>query len=433
MLVFDGSSDDALEGPRYGDGIGVTGTGDDVTVFLSGSGAQDRIAVLETNDSGMLELTDYLVPRSGVALARYGIAPVAGQDSAWVNSPGTPLVKISTVTGEIGREADPDVVFDTYSDLSFLHLEGDDMDDSDDRAFVFTGPQFQVAERFALVDVTAEPYIFAITDVLGEAGNGNATGFTAFDVRNNQLIGAATNNGIAAFPSPVDITDESLSALPVAGMITSPANGAMVTLEGRDRDDFTATWNAATDEDDTDLDYRWQLSPTMDFSGAILVDADVDEATSFTTTVGTVDQILADAGVAAGASLTAYHRVVVTDGETFDASMPSAVTLMRGVITSGPGELLPTAFAVVGTSPNPARDRAALRLDLPQTAEVSVEVFDVMGRRVAQVPATALGAGSDRQLALGVDDLAAGTYLYRVHARMGQTQETRTGTLIVAR
>ncbi len=429
-LVYDGSGDNALEGPRYGDGMGVGGSGDDVAVYLSGSGAQDRVAVLRSNGSGMLELDDYLTPEAGQARARYGIAAVPGQDSIWVNSPTHLLAKVSTTTGEIGREGAENAVFPTYGDIAFA-MGGED----GDRSYILTGPQFGVAERFALVDVTAEPFILATTPVVGTNGNGNATGFTAFDVRNGTLIGAASNNGIAAFPSPVDVLDDAVAAntIPVAGAITSPANGAMLTLEGSDNTPFVAQWAAGSDDDNDALEYRWQLSATMNFSGAILVDADVDGATRFETTFGVVDGILADAGVDGGTSATVYHRVVATDGTNFDASAPSAVVITRGVIVAGPDELLPTEFTLIGTAPNPARDVATLRVDLPQTAEVTVEVYDVMGRRVLTTPSATLGSGSNRTVALGLSGLASGTYLYRVSAQMGDATEVRTGQLIIAR
>ncbi len=234
-LVYDGSGANALEGPRYGDAIGVGGSGDDVVVYLSGSGAQDRVAVLKSTDDGMLELDDYLTPEAGQARARYGIASVPGQDSIWVNSPTHTLAKVSTTTGAIGREGAEDVIFPTYGDISFA-VGGND----DDRSFILTGPQFGVAERFALVDVTGTPFIYALTPAVGTNGNGNATGFTAFDVRNNRLIGAASNNGIASFMSPIDITNPDIASneLPVAGAITSPADGAALTLEGSDNTRF---------------------------------------------------------------------------------------------------------------------------------------------------------------------------------------------------
>jgi hypothetical protein len=423
-LVFEGTSDTSiLEGPRYGDGIGVSGTGTDAVVYLSGSGAQDRIAVLTSDDDNMLSLDDYLVPEAGQARARYGIAGIPGEDSVWVNSPTHALAKVSTVTGEIGREADPNVVFPTYGDLAYAN------------EFVLTGPQFGVAERFALVDVSAEPFILATTPILGTAGNGNATGFAAFDQRNNALIVASSNNAIAAFPSPVDVTDMDLvnDTVPMAGEITSPADGATLTLEGADNTAFVAQWTEGTDAEGDDLSYRWQLSPTADFSGAILVDAVTGDATMFETTFGVVNAILENAGVEAGGTITVYHRVVAFDGYNYDASMPSAVTLTRGVITAEPGALLPTEFAVLGTAPNPARDRAVLRVDLPQTARVAVEVYDVMGRRVVSAPATDLGSGSARTLTLDLSSLASGTYVYRVRAEMGSSVEIRTGQLMVVR
>ena len=179
---------------------------------------------------------------------------------------------------------------------------------------------------------------------------------------------------------------------------------------------FVAEWAAGTDDGD-DLEYRWQLSATMDFSGAILVDGAVGGAT-----------VSRPHSAQSTASLLALESKQVErhglpprrrDGWTnFDASGDSQYAHARRRHVS-PRELLPTDFALIGTAPNPARDIATLRVDLPRMADVTVEVYDIMGRCVLATPSATLGSGSNRTIALGVSGLASGTYLYRVHARMG--------------
>lgn len=81
---------------------------------------------------------------------------------------------------------------------------------------------------------------------------------------------------------------------------------------------------------------------------------------------------------------------------------------------------------VVEIGPNPARDMAYLGLTLPEAGEVTVAVFDALGRHVLTVHEGAMGEGT-RRLALPAADLAPGTYVVRVETEAGA--ETRRLTV----
>lgn len=89
-------------------------------------------------------------------------------------------------------------------------------------------------------------------------------------------------------------------------------------------------------------------------------------------------------------------------------------------------------FALRGSYPNPARGATAIAFDLGTPAQVTVDVFDVLGRRVLAVPAADLGAGA-QHVSLDTSTLAAGVYLYRVSARTGNGVQVQTRTMTVAR
>ena len=59
------------------------------------------------------------------------------------------------------------------------------------------------------------------------------------------------------------------------------------------------------------------------------------------------------------------------------------------VVTVGtedePGEGLPRAVTLAAVSPNPARGPVRVRYGLPQPARVEVQVFDLLGRKVARL------------------------------------------------
>jgi hypothetical protein len=125
------------------------------------------------------------------------------------------------------------------------------------------------------------------------------------------------------------------------------------------------------------------------------------------------------------ASRALSQYIVLPDGE---------VRSGRDIATSNPTEVLPTEFALIGTAPNPLRGAGQLRLDLPEAATVEVQVFDMTGRLVMEVPAATLAAGSAKSIDLDASRLgASGVYLYRVTAEMGGRTEVVSGKLTVVK
>ena len=93
----------------------------------------------------------------------------------------------------------------------------------------------------------------------------------------------------------------------------------------------------------------------------------------------------------------------------------------------------PGALAVTGVQPNPFSDEATLHYTLGQAGQVTVEVFDLLGRRVARVDAGAQAAGKGH-VTLDGRTLAAGVYLYRVEAQAADGSiEQATGRVVLAR
>ena len=77
---------------------------------------------------------------------------------------------------------------------------------------------------------------------------------------------------------------------------------------------------------------------------------------------------------------------------------------------------LPESFVVHGNYPNPFRESTRLVADLPWSATLNVEVFDVVGRRVLSPPPMDLPAGWGRSIRLEGATLPSGLYLYRIRA-----------------
>ena len=90
---------------------------------------------------------------------------------------------------------------------------------------------------------------------------------------------------------------------------------------------------------------------------------------------------------------------------------------------------LPEVFAMDAPWPNPVRQRATVRVALPEASELVVEVFDALGRRVRQLEDGDRAAGW-HELALDADGLASGVYLVRMTVDADRFIATRRLTVV---
>jgi hypothetical protein len=91
--------------------------------------------------------------------------------------------------------------------------------------------------------------------------------------------------------------------------------------------------------------------------------------------------------------------------------------------TSGIGEGLPSITRLVGIKPNPFNPRTTISFECEKSGHVQLEVFDLAGRRVAQIVDGWLEAGLHEETLNGRDtsgrSLAAGQYLVRLKTAAG--------------
>ncbi|GIV58003.1 MAG: hypothetical protein KatS3mg042_0916 [Rhodothermaceae bacterium] len=125
----------------------------------------------------------------------------------------------------------------------------------------------------------------------------------------------------------------------------------------------------------------------------------------------------------------AYKTVTVGSGgggaRTEQASTEDTLWMAQSPATVQVGkaeETLPTAYALEAAYPNPFNPTTEIRFALPESAPVSLVIYDVTGREVARLVDGTLAAGYHR-VQWEASSMPSGLYLYRLTA--GTYTETR--------
>jgi hypothetical protein len=86
-----------------------------------------------------------------------------------------------------------------------------------------------------------------------------------------------------------------------------------------------------------------------------------------------------------------------------------------------------------GNYPNPFSTTTELSFDLPAVAEVSIEVYDTMGRRVFNTAPKLQPAGMKQRIQIDAQGLSSGMYLYRLRADTATRSYTGSGRLVLVK
>ena len=106
--------------------------------------------------------------------------------------------------------------------------------------------------------------------------------------------------------------------------------------------------------------------------------------------------------------------------------------IVTGVEEEG-GPEIPTEFTLHGNYPNPFNPSTRIQFDLPESAQVTLQVVDMLGRKVMTLPAKQFEAGANRTLPLNATSLASGQYLYRIIATGAENQYVKTGRMTLVK
>ncbi len=201
--------------------------------------------------------------------------------------------------------------------------------------------------------------------------------------------------------------------------ITFPDEGATIVLEGDPETPFEPAWTPSDDADDDLVVYIWEIALDSDFDEIVFSLAAGDDPQA-ALTFGAVDELLESLDVAVGSEATIWHRASASDGAATNTGAGSAVTLQRGVVTNlGEDDELVREFRLEQNYPNPFNPTTLIEYQIPADGMVTLEVYNMLGQRVATLVNEVQRAGA-HVAAFDGSRLSSGVYLYRLQAG-GQT------------
>lgn len=88
---------------------------------------------------------------------------------------------------------------------------------------------------------------------------------------------------------------------------------------------------------------------------------------------------------------------------------------------------VPSSFVLHGAYPNPFNPATTVAFDLPASSQVTLFVYDLLGREVSRVLVGERAAGNQQTVRFDAQGLPSGTYLYRLQAQTVTDRLIQTG------
>ncbi len=291
-------------------------------------------------------------------------------------------------------------------------------------------------------------------------------GFTDPAFRTGEISASSNTIDLSSITYPQGVTEASFkSALASGGVFVSIASLSNLTGEVRGllREgtntapsvlSVSAPNAVTTDGEPTAelISVTWAGSPVDAQSDPTRLVLEVSGSSTFNTIVDAMDvSVTTGSGVAfttawaaelydeltgrqpgnilVGGTVTAHMRLTSTDGAALSAGSGHAIDITRASVTDTEGNELPAEFVLRGNYPNPFNPTTTISFDLPETADVQVDVLDLLGRTMISVPVQSLSAGTNRSISIDAADLTSGIYMYRVLARGASSTWVKSGTM----
>jgi len=246
-------------------------------------------------------------------------------------------------------------------------------------------------------------YFVDFSDIEEAANNEHFKVRIRFDVPNGEAEDGnrVTFNNVALEGNEVDAP-----VIPDAPTLVSPEN------EATDVEDFVFIW----DETENTDSYTMQISASDDFEDVFAEVGDIEDNMIDVTDLVDFEE------------LTTYFWRVRAVNENGSGEWSAVWSFTTAMFTSvEPGEDLPRKISLSQNYPNPFNPTTQISYDLPESADVRLEVYNIQGQLVA-ILANELQSAGTHTVTFDAQNLASGVYLYRLQA--GSTVHVKKMTLV---
>ena len=283
-------------------------------------------------------------------------------------------------------------------------------------------------------DITASGTVVFLNFSLDSASSGTVT-LSDFTVNGAALAGGDPTSGFAVSDRIIAVASASVG-VGSNFMIVIDLEDALVDADGVVSFSADLNYDPSLMSIDKTVGSNGVVSDGTLTAGGTVNGNDIDSDTyriagfvgSAITGSGTFVLVAATAASTAGSSTYFLSNVVFNAGIPVYASRSGTLTVTLNTDTEPEGSL-PTEFTLQGNYPNPFNPTTTIQFDLPETANVTVQILDLLGREVLSVPSQTVDAGSGRSIQINASSLASGIYLYRVIAQGATTTSIQVKTM----
>ena len=213
---------------------------------------------------------------------------------------------------------------------------------------------------------------------------------------------------------------------PGAFTLLSPESGTELIADPEDDTEVIITWEESENADS----YTWLvIEQDGDFEEPVLslVSDEDGTSTQLSLTVAGIVSAVNEAGLNTETMLMLEWTVEAENEQGTQLADEPFTLLLIPPTSAGGQEEVPRAFALSQNYPNPFNPTTQIEYALPEAADVRLEVFNIMGQRVATLVNNQQNAGY-HSVTFDASRLSSGMYIYRLSA--GGFVESRTMMLV---
>jgi len=198
--------------------------------------------------------------------------------------------------------------------------------------------------------------------------------------------------------------------------LLSPADGTELTVEENSDAEVVIEWEISENAES----YTWVANAAGEGFDDPLLSLASDNGGSdnrLTLSAGDIFTILTGFGFEAGEEAELEWTVIASVGDnTLQAEnvWSVTITLEEAAVSTEPIETV-DGFALDQNYPNPFNPTTNISFTLPEASDVSLEVYNMQGQRVATVASGTMSQGS-HNVSFDATNLSSGIYLYRLTA-----------------